>query len=167
MSGSERVTLRPLRWWDVPAVVALERALFPDDPWTAEQAWSELAGVPDSRWYVVVEGNHQAGDGRGLVGYAGLWCHEDAADVQTLAVAPQWQGLGTGRLLLGALLDEAARRHVREVLLEVRADNSAALRLYAGSGFERIGIRRGYYAAGQVDALVLRRRLRGGAIIGA
>jgi ribosomal-protein-alanine N-acetyltransferase len=49
------------------------------------------------------------------------------------------------------------------VLLEVRADNAAAQALYAGAGFERIGVRRGYYRPGGTDALVLRLQLRGGA----
>jgi ribosomal-protein-alanine N-acetyltransferase len=44
-------------------------------------------------------------------------------------------------------------------LLEVRTDNAAAQAMYARRGFERIGVRRGYYDAGRVDALVLRRRL--------
>jgi ribosomal-protein-alanine N-acetyltransferase len=45
------------------------------------------------------------------------------------------------------------------VLLEVRADNVPALALYATRDFERISVRRGYYDAGRVDALVLRKRL--------
>ena len=46
------------------------------------------------------------------------------------------------------------------VLLEVRAENTAAQSLYEKAGFERIGIRRGYYRPGGTDALVLRLRLR-------
>ena len=45
-----------------------------------------------------------------------------------------------------------------EVLLEVRADNDAAARLYALFGFDRIGVRRGYYQPGRVDAVVMRLR---------
>jgi ribosomal-protein-alanine N-acetyltransferase len=44
------------------------------------------------------------------------------------------------------------------VLLEVRADNEPAQRLYERLGFERIAVRRGYYQPG-VDGWVLRRRL--------
>jgi ribosomal protein S18 acetylase RimI-like enzyme len=35
------------------------------------------------------------------------------------------------------------------VLLEVRASNRAALGLYAAAGFERRGLRPGYYADGE------------------
>jgi [ribosomal protein S18]-alanine N-acetyltransferase len=47
------------------------------------------------------------------------------------------------------------------VLLEVRADNDAAIRLYERHGFERIAVRRRYYQPGDVDAHIMRRRLRG------
>jgi ribosomal-protein-alanine N-acetyltransferase len=143
--------LRPMRWWDVPAALAIETALFPD-PWAESTFWAELAGVPETRWYVVAE---RAGQ---LVGYAGLFATRHTADVQTLAVAASEQGQGLGSRLLRALLDEAERRDVGEVLLEVRADNEAAQRLYAAHGFDRIGVRRGYYQPDRVDALVLRRR---------
>ena len=147
------VTLRPMRWWDVPAALALERALFPD-AWSESTFWSELAGVPDTRLYVVAE---RAGR---LVGYAGLFATRHTADVQTVAVAPDAQGHGIGGVLLRALLDEADRRGVGEVLLAVRADNEAAQRLYAAHGFGRIALRRGYYQPGGVDAVVMRRRPR-------
>jgi ribosomal-protein-alanine N-acetyltransferase len=145
------VTIRRMRWWDVPSALALERELFPD-AWTEATFWSELAGVPETRHYVVAE----AGDR--LVGYAGLFATRHQGDVQTVAVSPRHQGSGTGTMLLGELLDEAERRGVGEVLLEVRADNQVALRLYERFGFERIGLRRGYYQPGRTDAVVMRRR---------
>jgi ribosomal-protein-alanine N-acetyltransferase len=54
---------------------------------------------------------------------------------------------------------EAARGHgARTMLLEVRPSNAAAARLYSRYGFERIGVRRGYYPAhgGREDAIVMR-----------
>jgi ribosomal-protein-alanine N-acetyltransferase len=151
---STDITLRPMRWWDVPAALAIERALFPD-PWTEATFWSELAGVPETRHYVVAESADE------LVGYAGLFATRHTADVQTVAVAHDRQGAGLGAMLLTALLDEAQRRRVDEVLLEVRADNEAAMRLYTRFGFERISVRRGYYQPGPVDAVVMRRRSSG------
>jgi ribosomal-protein-alanine N-acetyltransferase len=139
-----------MRWWDLDAILPLEAALFPDDPWSAGIFWSELAGWPGTRHYVVAER-----DGV-VVGYAGLAVTGDA-DVQTLAVSPREQGRGLGRLLLADLLEEAGRRHAPAVLLEVRADNTAAQALYASAGFSEIARRRGYYDGGRVDALVMRR----------
>jgi ribosomal-protein-alanine N-acetyltransferase len=149
---SDEVVLRRMRWWDVESAHALEELLFPD-PWSVETFWSELAHVPESRHYLVAE---QDGE---LVGYAGLVVVGRQADVQTLAVAPAGQGRGLGRRLLDALVAEARRRDAGEVLLEVRAENEAALALYDGAGFERIAIRRGYYRPGGTDAHVLRLRI--------
>jgi ribosomal-protein-alanine N-acetyltransferase len=46
----------------------------------------------------------------------------------------------------------------RSLMLEVRPSNDAALRLYKRYGFERIGVRPGYYPAvgGREDAVVMR-----------
>lgn len=141
-----------MRWWDIDRVLPLERDLFPHDPWSAEAFWAELAGVPRLRHYLVAE----TVDGS-LLGYAGLGFAGSDAEVHTLAVRREAHGTGVGRALLTALLEEADRRGAAAVLLEVRADNAAAQRLYERGGFEQISVRRGYYDGGRVDALVLRR----------
>lgn len=151
------VALRRMRWWDVPAVLEIERSVFPD-PWTAETFWSELAGVPQTRHYLVaVASLHTSEQEVALVGYAGLLATPHRADVQTVAVSPNRQGQRIGARLLDALLTDAAARGAGEVLLEVRSDNGAAQRLYERFGFERVGVRRGYYQPGHIDALVMRR----------
>ena len=143
-----------MRWWDIEPAHTVERELF-RDAWSQETFWSELAGVPETRYYVVAEG------GAAIVGYAGLAVVGHQADIQTVAVAPAAQGTGLGGRLLDDLLAEARRRDAGEVLLEVRADNEPAQALYAGRGFERIAVRRGYYPPDGADAHVLRLRLRG------
>ncbi len=78
--------------------------------------------------------------------------------MQTVAVSPDAQGRGLGRVLLDALVAEAARQGASSVLLEVRADNPSAIRLYERTGFERIAVRRRYYQPGDIDAHVMRLR---------
>lgn len=143
------VTLERLRWWDLEAVLTVEREVFEGDVWTAHHFWSEL-GQTSTRHYLV------ARDGERVVGYAGLCAYPDEAFVQTMAVAPTHRGRGLGARLLEDLLAEAERRGLRSVLLEVRADNPAAQRLYERHGFRRTGVRRGYYPGG-VDAWVMTR----------
>jgi [ribosomal protein S18]-alanine N-acetyltransferase len=144
------VTLRRMRWWDVDDVVALESTLFGADPWSAEAFWSELAGIPESRFYLVAQ------IGGALVGYAGLLTAGTTADVQTIAVAERSQRDGVGALLLEALVAEARRRGCEALLLEVRAANEPALALYRKFGFAELGVRRGYYQPGNIDAVVMR-----------
>jgi ribosomal-protein-alanine N-acetyltransferase len=143
------VTLERFRWWHVEQVLPIERELFQPEPWTAHHFWSELGQVDSRHYGVALE------DGE-VVGYAGLCDYPDEAFVQTMAVAPSHQRRGLGAVLLEELLAEAARRRQPRVLLEVRADNPPAQRLYERHGFRRVGVRRGYYPGG-VDAWVMER----------
>lgn len=154
---STAATIRSMHWSDLPGVIDLERTLFPNDTWSVESFWAELARVPETRCYVV------ALDGEGdVVGYAGVMTVADDADVQTIAVSPAAQGRGIGRLLLHSLMRTALDRGCRQLFLEVRSDNLAALHLYQVEAFEPMGRRRDYYGPG-IDALTMRRFLRGGA----
>lgn len=76
------------------------------------------------------------------------------AEILTLAVAPHARGQGLGRALLHAALQNSKAQGAHAMFLEVGADNPQALALYAGLGFAKVGMRKGYYANG--DALVLR-----------
>ncbi|WP_436892068.1 ribosomal protein S18-alanine N-acetyltransferase [Nocardiopsis dassonvillei] len=134
---------------DVDAVMSLERSLFPEDAWSEGMLRDELAETATRRYTVAVA------DDDALVGYAGLRFVPPEGDVQTMAVAREAWGTGVGGALLTELLDQAARRGVRDMFLEVRSDNPRAQKLYARFGFERIGVRRGYYNG--ADALVMRR----------
>ncbi|WP_376778552.1 ribosomal protein S18-alanine N-acetyltransferase [Kitasatospora kifunensis] len=148
-----RITLRPMRWWDIAPVLELEPQLFPEDAWSAGMYWSELAEAHPggNRHYTVATTE----DGT-IVGYAGLMAIGTEADVQTIGVDDRYQGRGLGAALLGDLIAEAARRGCAELLLEVRIDNFRAQRLYERFGFAPVGIRRGYYQPANVDALVMR-----------
>ena len=144
--------LQPVRWWDVPDLVVLERVLFQEDAWSEPTWWGELAQGPARRY--LLDRDPASGAVRG---YAGVALNGPDADVMTIAVAPTAQGRGLGRRLTQALVDVAADAGASQLLLEVRADNLPAQRLYAGTGFQRIAVRRRYYQDG-VDAWILRRR---------
>jgi ribosomal-protein-alanine N-acetyltransferase len=142
--------LRPVRWWDIERLVPIENDLFGVDAWSAETWWGELAGVPETRWYrAAVEPDDE------IVGYVGLAVIDGTGDVQTIAVRRDRHGTGLGGALLDALLTEAANRRCSEVILEVRADNAAAIALYEKRAFVRIAERPRYYQDG-VAALILR-----------
>jgi ribosomal-protein-alanine N-acetyltransferase len=157
------VRLRPMTVEDLPAVMVLEEELFAPDTWTEAMYRDELSRG-DTRYYVVAEfhlegedDDEPEGGAPVLVGYAGLIAYDDEAHVATLGVAKALQGEGVGSLLLDDLLAEADRRSP-VVLLEVRADNEAAQRLYQRRGFTEIGRRRGYYQPSGDDAVVMKRK---------
>jgi ribosomal-protein-alanine N-acetyltransferase len=153
------VTIRDLRWWDIESVHEIEVDLFHNDPWSVGQFWNELAGVPQTRDFVVAErrvsGSPEDISKSGeLLGYACLSSIGDTSDVQTIAVARHVQGQGIGRLLLSLLIEKASERGVDQVMLDARAENSSAIALYESVGFHTIHRRKAYYAPG-VDAVVM------------
>ncbi len=135
---------------DLDAIMALETSTFVTDAWSRDMMAAELAAA-HTRYVVAVDGDV-------VVGYAGLSAPAGAgqADVQTIAVDPRHRGRGLGAQLLGVLLDEAAGRGADDVLLEVRADNPGAQRLYERHGFAAIAVRPRYYQPDDVDAIVMR-----------
>ncbi|WP_417217493.1 ribosomal protein S18-alanine N-acetyltransferase [Arthrobacter sp.] len=136
---------------DIPAVWELELRLFPEDAWPLEMFHDELRQTATRRYWVAEEQER-------IVAYCGMMCVLPLADVQTIAVLPEFEGQGIGSTLLRQLIDEARDRGAEDVLLEVRADNPRAQGLYTRFGFEHIHTRRGYYPGG-VDALIMRRHL--------
>ena len=144
-----QLTLREMTWRDIPALAELEPALFADDAWSEQSWWAELAARP-RRSYVVVE------QGGAVVGYAGVDRGGEVADVMTLAVATAAQGQGVGKVLMDWLIVEARRGGAEHLMLEVRADNVAAQRLYSMAGFVMLTVRRRYYQPGDVDAHIMR-----------
>ncbi|MGN7190719.1 ribosomal protein S18-alanine N-acetyltransferase [Curtobacterium sp. MCBA15_004] len=142
---------------DLDDVMWLERVSFPTDAWSASQMSGELWSPHG--YYVVVETTDDGAPS--IVGYGGLssLAGNPVADVQTIAVAAEQRGRGVGKALFTELLDEARRRGVHEVFLEVRADNPVAQAMYTAAGFERIAVRPRYYQPDGVDAWVMRAEL--------
>jgi ribosomal-protein-alanine N-acetyltransferase len=130
----------------------IEVDLFGDESWTAAMFWNELA---NGHHYLVA-----TQDDGSVLGYGGLAVGQDEAWINNIAVRREAQRQGIGRTLLDALINEARRSGVRQVLLEVAAGNEAAQRLYAGYGFEAIGLRKGYYQPSNTDAVVMQLDLK-------
>jgi ribosomal-protein-alanine N-acetyltransferase len=129
---------------DTTPLAVLHAASFPD-PWDAP-AITALLATPGTFAF------HHL-DGFVLARIAG-----DEAEILTLAVMRAARGRGLGRALLQAAINRGQELGAVTVFLEVGVDNPAALALYSGLGFTRVGARKAYYAAagGSGDALVLR-----------
>ena len=142
--------MREMTLHDVEAVHPAELSLFPADAWPLEMFLAEIQHP--TRAYVVIEKESE------IVGYAGAMCIADTADIQTIAVLPQYEGQGYGRAMLDFLHRESAQRGAQRILLEVRADNLRAQNLYHLNGYRQIHCRAGYYNDG-VDALIMEKSL--------
>ncbi|MDA4109143.1 ribosomal protein S18-alanine N-acetyltransferase [Mycolicibacterium holsaticum] len=136
---------------DAGRCAELESQLFDgDDPWPARAFLAELAAKHIHYVAARTQGK--------LVGYAGIarlgrkrpYEHE----IHTVGVDPAYQGQGIGRQLVARLLEIASDA---VVLLEVRTDNAAAIKLYESFGFVTMGLRKRYYRVSGADAYTMRR----------
>ncbi len=133
--------IRPLERADVEPANALARRSFEAASEQPDFA-VELERVVARAWIATSPPE----EGRRLVGYALGWLVADDVEIMSVAVEPSERGRGIGRALLTRLLEGAWREGARNALLEVRASNASARALYERLGFERIGVRRRYYA---------------------
>ncbi|MDH6179950.1 ribosomal-protein-alanine N-acetyltransferase [Microbacteriaceae bacterium SG_E_30_P1] len=138
---------------DLDPIMAIEEDVFGTDAWSRENMAAEL--VDRFGYYLVA---FPVGVPEQVDAYAGLRAPrgEPQADIQTIAIVPSARRQGLGRVLMGALIDEARRRGARELFLEVRADNPGAQALYDSLGFEAIAVRPRYYQPDGVDAIIMR-----------
>ena len=144
--------IRPMKHSDLDAVLAIEVDLFPIDAWSEELFLGELAEVSNSRDLAVAIIDSQ------IVGYASFRYVGRQGDVNTVAVSKTQQGNGIGTALMDWLESQATLRNVREIFLEVRSDNDAAIKMYSTRGYERIDVRRNYYG-NTIDANIMRKRV--------
>lgn len=147
--------LRPARPDDLEALVALENRLFSTDR-ISRRNFRQFLKSPTA--VVIVTGTAGALAGYALVLFR---ARTALARLYSIAVAPEFQGMGLGLALLKAA-EQAAYDHDRLFLrLEVREDNAAARRIYDRAGYKRIGRIENYYEDGEA-ALRMEKRLHGG-----
>lgn len=150
------IEIRPMTESDVRSVIVIERASY-QFPWS-EGIFRDCLRVS----YLC----RVAASGGEIVGYGIMSTGAGEAHVLNLCVHAPFRNRGVGGRFLEHLIEHARRERVREIFLEVRPSNTAAIRLYHSLGFRQVGIRRGYYqaAGGREDAAVLKRVLieRGG-----
>jgi len=173
--------IEPMTLEDLPEVHAVEMQSVPT-PWPLSAYRRELSS-PQGNYYVVCRWRPPAESSsparrpeprasRGLfplftrpqdeipppapiVGFAGMWVVMDEAHVTIIGIAPAHRGRGIGEFVFTTLIDEALRRAVTWVTLEVRVSNDRAQNLYRKYGFTVQATRRRYYSDDGEDAYVM------------
>jgi [ribosomal protein S18]-alanine N-acetyltransferase len=148
------LALRTVGRADLEPLARIHALSFPDDAWDA----AALAGVLDMGG---MEARLAEEHDRPVALIFATVLGEEA-EILTFCVAPAWRRRGVGRMLLADLYARARALGAGRVVLEVAADNSAALALYESEGFRTIGLRHAYYHRDRgpaIDAWLLRRML--------
>jgi ribosomal-protein-alanine N-acetyltransferase len=135
---------------DLSAIFDIEKRSFPDPyPKTLLKAFLFLPGA-----YVVT-----TLDGM-VVGYAiGVIRHLSLGHVISIAISPFYRRSGAGERLLIELIERLKKIGAKEITLEVRETNSAAIELYRKLGFFEKRKLSGYYPDGET-ALEMRLSLK-------
>ena len=148
-------SIEPMRERDLAGVVEIEETSGLNR-WGYDAYQRELFTNPNS--IMMVARNLMPGPE--VIGFFAGWIIENELHINNLASHRDYRRIRVGRALMEAALDEAGRRGVGHVLLEVRASNEAAQELYRNLGFRFVGRRRDYYRLPTEDALVMKLRLR-------
>lgn len=147
--------LRAMQPHDLPAVLAIEEAVFGDDAWPLSFFQRDLANEHSIYFTLELADDAEEPDRAELVGYAGYWLLDDEAHLMNLAVAPVWQGRGLGEYIVLETLALMQQQGAVTCTLEVRASNVRAQGLYRKLGFRVEGRRRRYYRDNGEDALLM------------
>lgn len=127
------------------AVAEIEGLCFAD-PWS-EKALELLLG--DGAYGAVCLQNGQ------VLAYGGILWAPDEGQITNIATHPSARRCGLGAAVLEHLIEVAKSRGCEQLSLEARVSNLPAIALYERYGFEKMGLRRGFYKHPTEDAYVM------------
>ena len=149
--------VHPFHLRDLDDVLAIERASFAS-PWTQGMFEAELLGNPFAR-FLGAFCNEEAPPPKRLLGYICYWVVFDELRLMNLAVRPDGRRRGIASHLVRYAMEEGMTQGTTRALLEVRASNRLAQRLYQTLGFRQYGRRRSYYTNPDEDAILMQVQL--------
>lgn len=132
---------------DIPAVMTIEMASFPDDPWEYEAFDTEI----DNELSRSLVARDECGD---IVGYVIYWMVGPEVHIMNIAVTPELRGRGIARRMMDRAIIDATSNCAELIALEVSVTNEPARAMYVSLGFRTVGVRKGYYKSG-ADAEVM------------
>ena len=138
--------IRKMTGTDIKSVIALDSKVF-IKPWSEQMFLDEIK--KHYAYYFVCENDGE------IVGYAGIWCVYETAELMRIGVLPEFQGNGIGKRLMREIAECAKANGCERMMLEVRKSNDKAQKLYEKDGFTEINVRKGYYDG--EDAVIMER----------
>lgn len=135
---------------DLTAIHAIETASF-SSPWSLDALEHELVN-PISHNYVLEE------DGN-VIGYICYWMIIDEVHLLNIVIHPDHRGNGWSRFLMFHMIEQSKAENMKKIVLEVRENNHAAIRLYERYKFAPVGRIANYYPEDKQDAIIMQRDL--------
>ena len=139
------VVVRRAGLGDLGPIMTIERASFPQ-PWPPGTISGDLRH-PQQALYLLAEW-----DGKPAA-YLGGWLYDVEFHLGSVATALEFRRRGLAQILVLAALQQAGRLGAEDVILEYRVSNQAAAQLYQKTGFQKLRVRKHYYADDLEDAV--------------
>ena len=117
-------------------------------PWSYDALAEELQN-PLAVFYVAEDV-----DAESAVGYVGMHHILDEGFITNVGVHPAYRRQGIATALLAELETYGKAHDLTRITLEVRASNQKAIALYEQMGYEKEGVRPGFYDSPKEDALI-------------
>ncbi|MEM3676059.1 MAG: ribosomal protein S18-alanine N-acetyltransferase [Thermoplasmataceae archaeon] len=120
------------------SIAELEKRAFPVGAYS-KQMLRRVFNDPKSFSFVLLDGDK-------VVGYvSAIPLDESSADIESIAVDPNYQGQGYGRELMKIIEEEMKKRGFSVSVLEVRDKNEKALKFYLSNGYRIVKHIPSYY----------------------
>lgn len=139
------IVIEKMQTKDIPEVAEIEARVF-SMPWS-EQGFADA--LKQDTIFVTAKQEGQ------VVGYCGMYCSFEEGEITNVAVLPEAQNHGIGKKIISGLLKASREKNISRIVLEVRASNTPAIRLYEEFGFQKAGIRKGFYEKPREDAAIM------------
>ena len=127
---------------DIDSIVLIEKQNS-YNPWSKNQLIESIQNP--TNLCCSISANNQ------IVGFVMAMPALDTADILNISINKDYQRKGYGKKLLHYLIKELRDRMIRQLILEVRVSNQAAITFYLEYGFEEISLRKNYYMINSKD----------------
>lgn len=141
--------IRSMTVEDIKEVSEIEKEAF-SVPWS-EKAFEESLALSHAVFLVAVCNQK-------IAGYVGMYQVFQEGDITNIAVAQEFQRRGVAYRLLQELEQQAKKRGILDLTLEVRESNERAIHIYETFGFENVGIRKNFYEKPRENAIIMWKR---------
>ncbi len=147
------ITISKLTYEDLDGIYEVEKDSFPI-PWSISSFEEELKNILAT--YLVAKLDEK------IIGYIGMWFVMDECHITNIAVLKEYRNQKVATKLLNEMLKLCKEHKTTYIMLEVRASNIPAQKLYSKFNFKEEVIRKNYYKnpdQTREDAIVMSRNL--------
>lgn len=136
------ITIRQAAFEDLDKIMQIENVSFNADAFSRQQI-AYLITQSKGIFLIAVHNSR-------ITGYLSFIIsrRHNTGRIYSIAIDPEHRGLGIADMLMNNAISFADKKNLRAVFLEVRTENTAAIKLYEKKGFVLRSVKHNYYHDG-------------------